>query len=130
MTEEAFWGWLKDHEDEARSVSGGIEVSSGDFLEAAAFIRANLHERTYADRLRGLLGHIEEAQYLVKLAKRGDREWEWVFDWVFDRCIWQQARDLGLAFDYCDPDTTYEADICAYVDALTEYEPRWRKRLE
>lgn len=44
------------------------------------------------------------------------------FDAIFDMEIARKIRDAGYHFDWYDPDTTYEADVEAYVKALSEFQ--------
>jgi len=50
------------------------------------------------------------------------RSWDDVYDDIFSihmsERIHKLLNDLSISFDYCDPDTTYEEDVRAYVDAL------------
>lgn len=48
-------------------------------------------------------------------------DWEDIYDNVFGMRIWQKMRKQGYSFDWYDPDTTYEADVRAYVEALVEW---------
>jgi hypothetical protein len=43
------------------------------------------------------------------------------YDLIFGLEIWQKIRALDYSFEWCDPDTSYEADTTAYMDALREY---------
>ena len=44
-------------------------------------------------------------------------EWETKYDLIFSDAISGRIRDLGMAPDYYDPDTSYEEDVMAYVAA-------------
>jgi len=52
---------------------------------------------------------------------RSNLSWEVAYDTIFGLKIWQAIRDAEYAFDWCDPDTTYEADVTAYCEALFEF---------
>lgn len=43
------------------------------------------------------------------------------FDVIFGMNIWQSIREEGYHFEWCDPDTTYEEDVTAYVKALVQW---------
>ena len=54
-----------------------------------------------------------------------EEEGERVFDAIFSLEVSQRisvlARSIGVPFEYCDPDTTYEADSLAFIRALYDY---------
>lgn len=51
---------------------------------------------------------------------QSESDWEYKFERIFGMSgdIKQLMDELGLSFDYYDPDTTYEEDVTAYVEAL------------
>lgn len=49
-----------------------------------------------------------------------DASWETKFDLVFSDDLSLKVWDLDPGFDYYDPDTTYDDDVRAFVDALKE----------
>lgn len=49
-----------------------------------------------------------------------DAEWKTKFDLVFSDDLSLKVWELDPGFDYYDPDTTYEDDVRAFVDALQE----------
>ena len=52
-----------------------------------------------------------------------DSDYEQRYDTIFDlgkKVIYPLIRELRISFDYYDPDTTYEEDVRAFVDALVE----------
>jgi len=58
-----------------------------------------------------------------------DEVWERVFDAVFNSEVSQKVLRLsrnipGTAFDWYDPDTTYEEDATAFINALNDYAGR------
>lgn len=48
-------------------------------------------------------------------------DWEQLYDQIFDMWIWKKIHAAGYAFDWSDPDTSYEEDVLAYVRALNEW---------
>lgn len=50
--------------------------------------------------------------------------WKNIFGLIFSNSVSTRARELfeflNLEFDWHDPDTSYEADVCAYARALNE----------
>jgi len=47
-----------------------------------------------------------------------DKGWEEKYDFIFSEQISKKVNHL---FDYYDPDTSYEADVKAFMRAFTEY---------
>jgi hypothetical protein len=62
------------------------------------------------DELNELL---EECNRIVD----SDMSWEDKYDAIFSDRISKRVFSL-LHLDYCDPDTTYEEDVMAFVDAF------------
>lgn len=61
----------------------------------------------------------EEKKKIYERAKRiitSDLEWEEKYDMIFSEEI---SRKFSL--DYYDPDTSYEEDVMAFMNALDEY---------
>jgi NAD(P)-dependent dehydrogenase (short-subunit alcohol dehydrogenase family) len=93
-----------------------------------------------ASRTRGFLGEAEvyvqrktqELKEAIREARRmlndkelndSDPDYEERFTTIFDlgkQVIYPLIRQLRVSFDYYDPDTTYEEDVRAFVDALVE----------
>lgn len=46
--------------------------------------------------------------------------WETKYALIFSATMSRRVWGLDSGFDYYDPDTTYEADVRAFVDALQE----------
>jgi len=47
--------------------------------------------------------------------------WETKYDLIFSNSISGEIRELDeIHIDYCDPDTTYQEDVNAYVNALVD----------
>lgn len=49
-----------------------------------------------------------------------DASWETKFEFVFSKDLSRKVWEIDPHFDYYDPDTTYEDDVRAFVDALQE----------
>lgn len=49
-----------------------------------------------------------------------DAEWETKYDLIFSDDMSLMVMDLDPGFSYYDPDTSYEDDVRAFVDALQE----------
>lgn len=74
----------------------------------------------------------EELKEAIREARRilnddelneSDPDYEQRFETIFDlgkQVILPLFRELRISFDYYDPDTTYEEDVRAFVDALVE----------
>ncbi len=52
-------------------------------------------------------------------------DWEAKYDLIFGLDIWQKIRKAGYSFEWSDPDTTYQEDITAYVEALRVWRVRY-----
>ncbi len=59
------------------------------------------------------------SKFLIKMGNRDALDWEIIYEEVFKMSA--DLRKITGPLDYYDPDTTYEADVRAYVDALDEY---------
>jgi len=49
-----------------------------------------------------------------------DDSWEDKYDQIFSQRISRRVREL-INLDYCDPDTSYEEDVTAFVSAFKQY---------
>lgn len=58
----------------------------------------------------------EEAEQIC----RSDATWETKYDLIFSDHVSRAIKQTGVSFDYCDPDTSYEEDVRAYVAAVVE----------
>lgn len=64
-----------------------------------------------------LLRHIRFCQQVF----RSDASWEYKYDRIFGvhhRDIRPLLSRMRVGFEWCDPDTTEEADVTAYMDAI------------
>lgn len=70
-------------------------------------------------------GWMDIAKRRIRQARRifaSDREWEDKYDAIFNLGIWQAMRNAGEPLpDYADPDTTYQEDVTAYMQAIEEW---------
>jgi maltooligosyltrehalose synthase len=60
---------------------------------------------------------------LTNLAQKimnSEADWETKFDLIFSDMIITKIRKIDISIDWYDPDTSYEADVKAYVYALIE----------
>lgn len=76
------------------------------------------------------MSYIVNLIHLIERAERifqSDADWEMKYDTIFGMRIWQRLGEAGYHVEWCDPDTTYEEDVTAYVNALTEYKGRLQK---
>lgn len=73
------------------------------------------------DPLQEIANLIAEADRIHR--STADRETKYRLIFAID--IRSKIKAVGLEFDYYDPDTTYEADVTAYVEALKEFRGRW-----
>lgn len=54
-------------------------------------------------------------------------DWEIKYDRIFDygaQHVWPLIKALCLKLEYYDPDTSYQEDVTAYVQALRELQTR------
>lgn len=58
-----------------------------------------------------------------------DADWEMKFDVLFMRhkIVRGLCKRYGVSFEWNDPDTSYEEDVRAYMQALTELRERLEK---
>lgn len=69
---------------------------------------------------------IEQFDELKKLINEviriyeSEATWEIKYDLIFSKHLSHRIRDI-VKIDYYDPDTSYEEDLKAYVDALKQY---------
>lgn len=82
-------------------------------------------------------GGIPEAvSRFLDLAREAERihdsaaDWETKYDLVFSDAISGEIQQTGISVDWCDPDTSYEEDVQAYVRALVGKAGRLRKAFE
>jgi hypothetical protein len=59
-----------------------------------------------------------------------DIDWKYKYDMIFQigkDHIYSELDSLGIRLDYYDPDTTYEEDVTAFVNALHNIRDRLGK---
>jgi hypothetical protein len=76
--------------------------------------------------LRDVLAKIEEAETIFN----SEATWEFKYDIIFDMGLWQALEEVGIMLDYCDPDTSYEEDVTAYMTAVSEVKEQILKLFE
>jgi adenosine deaminase len=75
----------------------------------------------------------EKAKKFIRLADAAkavcdsDADWETKYDLIFSEEISVAVRATGVSFDPCDPDTSYQEDVLAYVEALVDKANELRK---
>ena len=70
---------------------------------------------------------LNEINQLIDVATRiveSDADWDVKYDLMFRLGVGQKIRDLGVRFDWCDPDASYEEDVIAYHRALLAFRQR------
>lgn len=62
---------------------------------------------------------IRLARVAAKIVR--DQTWSWAerYDLIFSPEISGAILNTGVRFEHCDPDTSYEEDVRAYVNAVT-----------
>lgn len=63
----------------------------------------------------------------AKAIRDSGADWETKYDLIFSDDISVAVRRTGVGFDYYDPDTSYEEDVRAFVDALVAKAEELRK---
>ncbi len=73
----------------------------------------------FREKIQGFINITE----LAKRIRDSDLEWETKYDLIFSNHISVRLRNIaeGLGFEvkYYDPDTSYQADVIAFVDAYS-----------
>lgn len=79
---------------------------------------------------------IPEVARFVKLARTAQSiadsaaDWETKYDLIFSDHIIEPIKETGIGFDWCDPDTTYEEDVTAFVTAVSAKADELQKVLD
>lgn len=71
---------------------------------------------TISDRITRFL---ELAQQAIAI-RDSEASWETKYELIFSEEISVAIRNSGIIVDYYDPDTSYEEDAKAFVDAIQE----------
>ena len=72
---------------------------------------------------------IEEIDELIRIYET-DIDWESKYDLIFythKETIHPLCNDIGMNFDWYDPDTSYEEDVRSYMEALKEFQTKLKK---
>lgn len=76
--------------------------------------------------MKDLLKAIDETERIAA----SEADWPLKYDLVFAK-LWTKVRpkleELGIDFDWYDPDTSYEEDVLAFVGALGKLKERLLK---
>lgn len=93
-------------------------------------VRGSVHVETQY-RIAELLSPSPTRDLLAEIAAavrifNSEIEWEAKYDQIFERAprVRELCREAGQDIDYYDPDTSYEEDVRAYVQALLELKER------
>lgn len=97
-----------------------LDVSWGDAEQIADILNALTPGVSAEDPDRSeLLAAIENVLNIARSSADPGIIYDRVFELHANRV--RPALDrMGISFDWCDPDTSYEEDVAAYVHALTE----------
>lgn len=80
--------------------------------------------------MTGMLHKYKEFVRLTEKAERLQKSGaasEVIYDEIFSDDISGAVKQLGLSFEYYDPDTSYEEDVQAYVRAMRERADEYEK---
>lgn len=58
------------------------------------------------------------ARLAVSVAEMANVPWHIKFELIFSESIKGEIDNTGICIEWCDPDTTYQEDVCAYIEAL------------
>lgn len=100
----------------------GYFIGDDEVLERVrrALSAADNEEQGNGNKKFALIAKIEEAESIFNSAT----DWEDKFSRIFSKDISDKIRklrnELGISFEYYDPDTTYQEDVTAYIDALLQ----------
>lgn len=51
----------------------------------------------------------------------GELSWEDLYDIVFSKKVCKRICEILPNFNWCDPDTTYQEDVVAFISQFKEY---------
>jgi hypothetical protein len=93
-------------------------------------VRGDVRQRErLINELLGLYSYCHDLELAAHADGDSDAEWEKVFNAVFEggvsRRVQKIASELGIGFDWYDPDTTYEEDARAFINGLGELVTRF-----
>jgi len=58
------------------------------------------------------------ARSLLRRTEERNLSWSTLYDCIFSQDISGKIQGTGIRVDYCDPDTSYEEDVRAFVKAI------------
>lgn len=61
---------------------------------------------------------VNEAYSKVVLSTYSEEAWEALFHFVFSENISRKICEILPRFDWYDPDTTFQEDVCAFINAF------------
>lgn len=61
---------------------------------------------------------IDDAYDKVMESERSEEDWEALYNFVFSDRISLRICEILPGFEWFDPDTTYQEDVCAFIDAF------------
>ena len=101
-----------------------VESNQGDYLSVEEFVNyVNGLEREVDHRIPAAPDAVSEFIDLADQAvaiRDSDASWETKFHLIFSADIARAIYDTGMHFNYYDPDTSYEEDTLAFVQAAQE----------
>jgi hypothetical protein len=66
------------------------------------------------------VGELESIYVIIKSIMETTYSWELKYDMIFNDRVSGKVFEL-ISMDYYDPDTSYQEDVQAFYNALTEY---------
>lgn len=76
-----------------------------------------VNDQDYLTLIR-IQARVNEAYSKVVLFTDSEEGWEALFHFVFSDRISHKICEILPNFDWFDPDTTYQEDVCAFINAF------------
>lgn len=77
-------------------------------------------KREEYDRLLHIHSVIRRAFYITLSNVENEDAWRALFKFVFREDVAGKIFDIVPDFDWDDPDTTYQEDVCAFINAFNK----------
>ena len=68
--------------------------------------------------LTSLQKTIDDAFHKIMESECSEEAWETLYNFVFSDRISRKICEILPSFEWFDPDTTYQEDVCAFIDAF------------
>lgn len=78
-------------------------------------------EKVAKQEIAYMLRDLKDKAWKESAGDTNSEVWEELYDKVFSKEISRQIFNDFPGFDYLDPDTTYQEDVCAFITAFCDY---------